>query len=82
MRHGAQSPAARLADALTKINQPIVPQFPMSGGAGGQDGAGAPGDLIPMAMLSSMFGRMMPDALDKLKDEAPHSPPRSGNGPR
>lgn len=27
--------------------------------------------LIPTAMLSSMFGRMMPDALEKLKDEAP-----------
>jgi hypothetical protein len=35
--------------------------------------------LIPTAMLSSMFGRMMPDALEKLKDEAPK--PRSGNGP-
>ncbi len=27
--------------------------------------------MIPTAMLSSMFGRMMPDALEKLKDEAP-----------
>jgi hypothetical protein len=57
-----------------------LPQFLMSG-ATGQDGANS-GGLIPMAMLSSMFGRMMPDALDKLKDEAPHPPPRGGNGPR
>ena len=35
-----------------------------------------------MTMLSSMYGRTMPDALDKLKDEAPHPPLRSGNGPR
>jgi hypothetical protein len=27
--------------------------------------------LIPTAMLSSMSGRMMPDALERLKDEAP-----------
>jgi hypothetical protein len=31
-------------------------------------------------MLSSMFGRMMPDALEKLKEEAPKPKPR-GNGP-
>jgi hypothetical protein len=29
-----------------------------------------------MAMLSSMFGRMMPDALEKLKQEAPKPTPR------
>jgi hypothetical protein len=30
-----------------------------------------------------MFGRMMPDALEKLKDEAPRpSPNRQNNGPR
>jgi hypothetical protein len=30
-----------------------------------------------------MFGRLMPDALEKLKDEAPRpSPSRPGNGPR
>jgi hypothetical protein len=40
----------------------------MSGGQGQEsNGAG----LIPTAMLSSMFGQMMPDALAKLKDEAP-----------
>jgi hypothetical protein len=76
----AEQNFSRFADALTKINQPIVPQFLMSGAAG-QDSAGS-GGLIPTAMLSSMFGRMMPDALDKLKDEAPHPPPRGGNGPR
>jgi hypothetical protein len=53
---------------LTKINQPLVPQFLMSGGPG-QEGTNA--GLIPTAMLSSMFGRMMPDALEKLKEEAP-----------
>jgi hypothetical protein len=31
-------------------------------------------------MLSSMFGRMMPDALEKLKEEAP-KPASRGNGP-
>jgi uncharacterized membrane protein YqiK len=76
----AEQNFSRFSEALTKINQPIVPQFLMSG-ATGQDGASS-GGLIPMAMLSSMFGRMMPDALDKLKDEAPHPPPRPGNGPR
>ena len=75
----AEQNFSRFADALTKINQPIVPQFLMSG-AQGQEGTG--GGLIPMAMLSSMFGRMMPDALDKLKEEAPKATPRSGNGPR
>jgi hypothetical protein len=34
------------------------------------------GGLIPMAMLSSMFGRMMPDALQKLKEEAPKATAR------
>jgi hypothetical protein len=38
-------------------------------GAQGTEGNSA--GLIPTAMLSSMFGRMMPDALEKLKDEAP-----------
>jgi hypothetical protein len=33
-------------------------------------------------MLSSMFGRLMPDALEKLKDEAPRpAPSKQGNGP-
>jgi uncharacterized membrane protein YqiK len=72
----AEQNFARFADALTKINQPIVPQFLMSGAAGQENGAG----LIPTAMLSSMFGRMMPDALEKLKAEAPKATPR-GNGP-
>jgi uncharacterized membrane protein YqiK len=72
----AEQNFARFADALTKINQPIVPQFLMSGGAGQE----STGGLIPTAMLSSMFGRMMPDALEKLKDEAPKTTPR-GNGP-
>jgi uncharacterized membrane protein YqiK len=72
----AEQNFSRFADALTKINQPIVPQFLMSG-AQGQESSGG---LIPLAMLSSMFGRMMPDALDKLKQEAPKATPR-GNGP-
>jgi hypothetical protein len=37
-------------------------------GAHGQENKGG---LIPTAMLSTMFGRMMPDALQKLKEEAP-----------
>src|SRR5579864_6283611 len=61
----AEQNFARFAEALTKINQPIVPQFLMSGAQGEGGSAG----LIPTAMLSSMFGRMMPDALEKLKDE-------------
>ncbi len=64
----AEQNFAKFAEALTKINQPLVPQFLMSG-AQGQEGNSA--GLIPTAMLSSMFGRMMPDALEKLKDEAP-----------
>jgi uncharacterized membrane protein YqiK len=72
----AEQNFARFADALTRINQPIVPQFLMSGGQGTENSGG----LIPMAMLSSMFGRMMPDALEKLKQEAPKTE-RRGNGP-
>jgi uncharacterized membrane protein YqiK len=45
-----------------------------------RDGAPHSGGLIPTAMLSSMFGRMMPDALEKLKEEAPKSTHR-GNSP-
>jgi hypothetical protein len=41
----------------------------------------ANGGLIPTAMLSSMFGRMMPDALAKLKEEAPKTTPRGNNKP-
>jgi uncharacterized membrane protein YqiK len=70
----AEQNFSRFATALTKINQPLVPQFLMSG-AHGSDGTG--GGFIPMAMLGSMFGRMMPDALDKLKQEAP-KPASSG----
>jgi uncharacterized membrane protein YqiK len=70
----AEQNFARFADALTKINQPLVPQFLMSG-AGGSENSGG---LIPTAMLSSMFGRMMPDALEKLKDEAPKATLRNG----
>ncbi|MBV8835935.1 MAG: flotillin family protein [Alphaproteobacteria bacterium] len=64
----AEQNFARFAEALTKINQPLVPQFLMSGG-GGQENSGA--GLIPTAMISSMFGQMMPEALEKLKKEAP-----------
>ena len=72
----AEQNFSRFSDALTKINQPIVPQFLMSGAQGQENNGG----LIPMAMLSSMFGRMMPDALAKLKEEAPKAT-RQGNGP-
>src|ERR1700744_5652140 len=68
----AEQNFSRFAEALTKINQPLVPQFLMSGAQGQENNGG----LIPMAMLSSMFGRMMPDALEKLKQEAPKSTPR------
>jgi uncharacterized membrane protein YqiK len=70
----AEQNFARFADALTKINQPLVPQFLMSGASGTENSGG----LIPTAMLSSMFGRMMPDALQQLKEEAPKA---RGNGP-
>jgi uncharacterized membrane protein YqiK len=63
----AEQNFAKFAEALTRINQPIVPQFLMSGAGGAPEGAG----LIPTAMLSTMFGRMMPDALEKLKEQAP-----------
>jgi hypothetical protein len=63
----AEQNLAKFAEALTRINQPIVPQFLMSGAGGSSEGAG----LIPTAMLSTMFGRMMPDALEKLKEQAP-----------
>jgi uncharacterized membrane protein YqiK len=61
----AEQNFAKFAEALTRINQPIVPQFLMSGAGGATEGAG----LIPTAMLSTMFGRMMPDALEKLKEQ-------------
>ncbi|WP_166297696.1 SPFH domain-containing protein [Bradyrhizobium sp. 2S1] len=64
----AEQNFAKFADALTRINQPLVPQFLMSGGAA-QENSNA--GLIPTAMLSSMFGQMMPGALERLKDEAP-----------
>ena len=72
----AEQNFSRFADALTKINQPLVPQFLMSGAQGAENSGG----LIPTAMLSSMFGRMMPDALEKLKEEAPKTASR-GDGP-
>jgi hypothetical protein len=67
----AEQNFARFADALTKIN---LPQFLMSGTQGDASGGG----LMPTAMLSSMFGRMMPDAREKLKEEAPKA---RSNGP-
>ena len=72
----AEQNFSRFADALTKINQPLVPQFLMSGAQGLVNNGG----LIPTAMLSSMFGRMMPDALEKLKEDAPKTT-RRGNSP-
>ncbi|MCK1395586.1 SPFH domain-containing protein [Bradyrhizobium sp. 1] len=72
----AEQNFAKFAEALTKINQPLVPQFLMSGGQG-QESSNA--GLIPTAMLSSMFGRMMPDALERLKEEAPKAA-RRANG--
>jgi len=70
----AEQNFARFADALTKINQPLVPQFLMSGPQGSESGNAG---LIPTAMLSSMFGQMMPQALERLKDEAPNAGRRS-----
>jgi hypothetical protein len=64
------------AEALTKISQPLVPQFLMSGGQGQENSSAG---LIPTAMLSSMFGQMMPAALERLKDEAPKAA-RKTNG--
>ena len=64
----------RIYEALTKIDQPLVPQFLMSGAAGQESGSAG---LIPTAMLSSMFGQMMPDALERLKGEAPKAGRRS-----
>ena len=46
----------------------------MSGGQGQESGNAG---LIPTAMLSSMFGQMMPGALEKLKDEAPQATRRT-----
>jgi len=66
----AEQNFAKFAEALTRINQPLVPQFLMSGGPGQESGNSG---LIPTAMLSSMFGRMMPDALEQLKREAPRA---------
>ncbi|WP_315807037.1 MULTISPECIES: SPFH domain-containing protein [unclassified Bradyrhizobium] len=66
----AEQNFAKFADALTRINQPLVPQFLMSGGQGQETSSAG---LIPTAMLSSMFGRMMPDALERLKAEAPRA---------
>jgi uncharacterized membrane protein YqiK len=72
----AEQNFTKFAEALTRINQPRVPQFLMSG-AQGQEGGSA--GLIPTAMLSSMFGQMMPAALERLKDEAPKAA-RKTNG--
>ena len=72
----AEQNFAKFAEALTKINQPLVPQFLMSGAQGQENGNAG---LIPTALLSSMFGRMMPDALEKLKEEAPKAA-RKPNG--
>ena len=58
----AEQNFAKFAEALTKINQPLVPQFLMSGAQGSESNSAG---LIPTAMLSSMFGQMMPDALEK-----------------
>ncbi|MGJ5208039.1 SPFH domain-containing protein [Bradyrhizobium sp. HKCCYLR20261] len=66
----AEQNFAKFAEALTRINQPLVPQFLMSGGPGQESGNSG---LIPTAMLSSMFGRMMPEALEQLKREAPRA---------
>jgi uncharacterized membrane protein YqiK len=74
----AEQNFSRFADALTKINQPLVPQFLMSGGQGQENNNGA--GLIPTAMLSSMFGQMMPDALARLKEEAPKAAARTNGG--
>jgi hypothetical protein len=70
----AEQTFSRFADALTKINQPLVPQFLMSD-AQAQENEGG---LILTAHLSSMFGRMIPDALEKLKEEVPKT--SRGNG--
>jgi uncharacterized membrane protein YqiK len=70
----AEQNFAKFADALTRINQPLVPQFLMSGG---QAAESSNAGLIPTAMLSSMFGRMMPDALERLKEEAPKAERRT-----
>src|SRR5581483_2325523 len=72
----AEQNFAKFAEALTRINQPLMPQFLMSGGPGGE---GNSAGLIPTAMVSSMFGQMMPGALEKLKQEAPQ-PARRTNG--
>ena len=74
----AEQNFSRFAEALTKINQPLVPQFLMSGGQGQENNSSA--GLIPTAMLSSMFGQMMPDALARLKDEAPKATHRTNGG--
>ncbi|CCD84858.1 conserved hypothetical protein [Bradyrhizobium sp. ORS 285] len=66
----AEQNFAKFAEALTRINQPLVPQFLMSGGPAQESGNSG---LIPTAMLSSMFGRMMPEALEQLKREAPRA---------
>jgi uncharacterized membrane protein YqiK len=65
----AEQNFAKFAEALTRISQPIVPQFLMSGG---QQAEGSSAGLIPTAMLSSMFGQMMPQAMERLKDQAPN----------
>jgi uncharacterized membrane protein YqiK len=72
----AEQNFTKFAEALTKINQPLVPQFLISGGQGQESNNAG---LIPTAMLSSLFSRMMPDALEKLREEAPQAA-RKTNG--
>ncbi len=71
-------PEFRLAEQnFAKFAEALVPQFLMAGGQGQENSSAG---LIPTAMLSSMFGRMMPEALERLKDEAPRAG-RKPNGP-
>lgn len=69
----AEQNFAKFADALTKIGQPLVPQFVMGG-----EGDSGNGGLIPTAMISSMFARMMPDALKEIKEAQPHGAVKNG----
>ena len=60
----AEQNFARFADALTKINQPSCRNSSCQAARRGKAAAAA---LSQMAMLSSMFGRLMPDALENSK---------------
>ncbi|WP_234684816.1 hypothetical protein [Bradyrhizobium monzae] len=60
----------RASEVKLVIGEFAARVFQLSGAHGPESNIAG---LIPTAMLSSMFGRMMPGALERLKEEAPRA---------